>query len=878
MPPTTGFTSPAWDAADDGLHLAGVGGKKHNLVLDAAPDGLHLAGVGGKQHNLVLDAGTGRKQQKLVLEDDGLHHTGAGRKQQKLVLDAANDGLHLAGVGGKQHNLVLDAADDGLHLAGVGGKQHNLVVDAGAGAKQQKLVLDAADDGLHLAGVGGKQHNLVLDAGAGGKQQKLVLDAADDGLHLAGVGWKQHNLVLDAGAGGKQQKLVLDTAVDVSQHTVGGAEQNLLLDSTDDGLHHTGAGGEQNLVIDDDIDGSNHTVGGAEQDDGLHTTGAGWEQNLVLCTDVDGLLHTGAGGEQNMVCDNVGTIVSGLHDTIARWERNLVFDDVGTAVPWLRHTGVDGKQNLVYHLATATVQSVWRENCMEQFKLVLEALHQPHRHLYIAVDMEFAADAATNVSHRPVTSISCYQHMRRYVNGGGIFQMGLTFAFVGEGEQAPSPLIALEINFDFNVNSPKYHGKSIDFLSSQGHDLTQHSKRGVAPEFVYEGLLRHLPFGDGSVTWVAFHGDYDLAFLLRLLQGGDHGGNCLLPPKLATFLQKVREKFPVVYDVRVLGKLVKDGFNGSLTALAEYLGIPRNGDEHHAGSDALLTLSCFFKIVSLSGHQMHRMDARRGLLAGLEEWNMAIKCARHIDNHTGSIYVVKMLPHKLDEEARRIEELVASNFNIVGVEVIHAQLGKRSYAVEAQQNYELIKTFLKDSDLYEIIVTFMNAEGMLAYSRAWKFCISSRADNACVHPQQFAKFMASCGALGDPNISWVTFHGAHGIARMIRSFLSPQDLPSQWCSYIGHRRAFFPAIYDVALLVRRSFDIITIPWIECKGGLLDVAQALNLKEIEADMEAARNALISQAQRWLSKGCLRRVAVGNAQQIADGWRMHDHSVW
>ena len=405
-------------------------------------------------------------------------------------------------------------------------------------------------------------------------------------------------------------------------------------------------------------------------------------------------------------------------------------DDLGTA-----SSVFDAADDitLAHYLAMATVQSVWQENCMEQFKLVLEALHQPHRNLYIAVDMEFTADAATNMSHRPVTSTSCYQHVRRYVNGGDIVQMGLTFAFVGdvEGEQAPSPPIALEINFDFNVNSPKYHGESIHFLSSQGHDLTQHSKRGVTPEFVYEGLLRHLPFGDGSVTWVAYHGDYDLAFLLRLLQGGDHGGNCLLPPKLATFLQKVREKFPVFYDVRVLGKLVKDGFNGSLTALAEYLGIPRNGDEHHAGSDALLTLSCFFKIVSLSGHQMHRMDARRGLLAGLEEWNMAIKCARHIDDHTGSIYVVKMLPHKLDEEARRIEELVATNFNIVGVEVIHAQLGKRSYAVEAQKNYELMKTFLKDSDSYEIIVTFMNAEGMLAYSRAWKFCISSASSTVC---------------------------------------------------------------------------------------------------------------------------------------------------
>uniref|UniRef100_A0A0E0IS95 Uncharacterized protein n=1 Tax=Oryza nivara TaxID=4536 RepID=A0A0E0IS95_ORYNI len=73
----------------------------------------------------------------------------------------------------------------------------------------------------------------------------------------------------------------------------------------------------------------------------------------------------------------------------------------------------------------------------------------------------------------------------------------------------------------------------------------------------------------------------------------------------------------------------------------------------------------------------------------------------------------------------------------------------------------------------------------------------------------------------------------------------------------------------------------TLPTTECEGDLFDVARALDLKEIEADncdKEAARNDLISQAWRWLSKGCLRRAAAGNAQQIADGWRMHDHSVW
>jgi hypothetical protein len=77
---------------------------------------------------------------------------------------------------------------------------------------------------------------------------------------------------------------------------------------------------------------------------------------------------------------------------------------------------------------------------------------------------------------------------------------------------------------------------------------------------------------------------------------------------------------------------------------------------------------------------------------------------------------------------------------------------------------------------------------------------------------------------------------------MIRSFLSPQDLPRYWCSYIGHRRAFFPAIYDVALIMRKCSDISTLPTTECEGDLFDVARALDLKEIEADncdKEAAR---------------------------------------
>uniref|UniRef100_A0A0D9XJT3 Uncharacterized protein n=1 Tax=Leersia perrieri TaxID=77586 RepID=A0A0D9XJT3_9ORYZ len=544
------------------------------------------------------------------------------------------------------------------------------------------------------------------------------------------------------------------------------------------------------------------------------------EQMINVPTLAANLHHVDAGGEQMI---NVPTLAANLHHVDAGGEQiNTVVDD-------------SISNNTLVH-------TVWRENCAEKFELVRDALRRPRRHLHIAVDMEFTADAATGVHHRPVTSPDCYDHVRRYANGGAIVQMGLAIAFVGDAQSFPSPPpIALEINFQLDVEAREYHPKTIKFLSDQGHDLTEHSKRGVEPHRVSDGLLRHLPFGDASVTWLAFHGDYDLAFLLRLLQSGGRSGN-LLPSHLPTFLNQVREKFPMFYDVRVLGQLVKDGFTGSLTALAQHLGIQRNGGEHHAGSDALLTLSCFFKI--FGGCQQHRLDARLGLLAGLEEWNMAIKCARHIDDHSTRITIIEVLQHNFHEEARRVEQLVPSNFDTIGVEVIlHPQLIKRSYAVGAQKNYELMKTFLNDADSCEIIVTFINAEGMLAYGRAWKFCISYTADdNGYAHPRQFAQLMASCRATHYPAVSWVTFHGAHGVGSLIRSFLAPHALPVHWSSYIGHRRAFFPTIYDVSLIVDRCPDIM-LPTTECKGDLLDVARALNLKAMEADKEAA-NVLLT----------------------------------
>jgi hypothetical protein len=371
-------------------------------------------------------------------------------------------------------------------------------------------------------------------------------------------------------------------------------------------------------------------------------------------------------------------------------------------------------------------------------------------------------------------------------------------------------VIALEINLKFDADAREYNDASITFLADQGHCLAEYRDRGVTTEQLLNGLLRHIPFGDDSVTWVTFHGDRDFGFLLRLLL--QQQGRGVLPPDRAAFMRQVRQQFPVFYDVRVLAQLEKEGFTGGLAALAAHLGVQRIGGEHHAGSDALLTLSCFKEIHRRNKHKLYRLHSRQCLLSGMEEFDMGIKCARHIDDAT--VITVEVRGHNFNKEARLIDELVTSNFKTVGVDVQLLPLawGIPFYAGDPQQDYDLIKIRLEDIETFQVTIGFMNAEGMLAYGRLWKFYLSFKVNvaggnNAYVRPAQLAWLMASCGATHNPTVTWVTYQGSHGIACLIKSFLAADDLPGNWCSYIKHQRGVFPNLYDVGLISQGCPDI-----------------------------------------------------------------------
>jgi CCR4-NOT transcription complex subunit 7/8 len=282
--------------------------------------------------------------------------------------------------------------------------------------------------------------------------------------------------------------------------------------------------------------------------------------------------------------------------------------------------------------------------------------------LYIGIDLEYLAHATTDTKLKPFTAEQWYSSLQDYVNNGSVAQIGLALVFE---EKDHTEVFTYEINLIVDEENGNFHETALEFLKKHGHNLSKHKEMGILPEWVYAGLLRHLPFGNDNVVWIAYHGDRDIAFFLRLMEGGGEGVQ--LPSLLGSFCHHFNENFPHYYDVKVLAQLVKQGFNRKLTTLAgaDYLNVKRTGGDHHAGCDALLTLQCFGKI--LQGHKLEGVLSRKGLLSGIEDLQLPITVCRHVT--ASDVNLVHVHRGNFDQEAAYISRTISSNFNLIGLKV-----------------------------------------------------------------------------------------------------------------------------------------------------------------------------------------------------------------
>ncbi|KAL6606597.1 hypothetical protein ACP70R_042250 [Stipagrostis hirtigluma subsp. patula] len=228
----------------------------------------------------------------------------------------------------------------------------------------------------------------------------------------------------------------------------------------------------------------------------------------------------------------------------------------------------------------AEVRDVWAANLEDELAHVAALL--PH-YPCVVVDTEFPGEVHGSATPRHLRGArESYALVKRNVDELKLLQVGI--ALSGPAGRCP---VAWQFNLrGFDAGRDPHAPASIAMLRAQGMDFAALRDFGADPRAFAAGFFR-CGLGCGRLTWVAFSGAYDFAYLAKVL-----GGGCRLPETLEGFLGQVRELFgPAVLDVKHIAKFCGEGgMRGGLEHVAAALGVERAaGRAHCAGSDSLLT-------------------------------------------------------------------------------------------------------------------------------------------------------------------------------------------------------------------------------------------------------------------------------------------------
>lgn len=246
----------------------------------------------------------------------------------------------------------------------------------------------------------------------------------------------------------------------------------------------------------------------------------------------------------------------------------------------------------IHNLTDAPIiKDVWEDNFEQEFKTIMQLAE---KYKVVAMDTEFPG-IVYRLHENDLGSLSNYHEIeyrtiKMNVDKLKVIQVGISIA--DEDGYMPQGVATWQFNFRFDLNNDLFLKESIEMLSEAGIKFDKHATRGIDPQLFSEYLIASGLVLNEDIKWISFHGGFDFAYLVRMLCGQD------LPEEDIGFCNLLDIYFPCFYDIKFMTKEIESLKVGSLSKIAGDLRVRRIGPQHQAGSDALLTLSTYFKLRS----------------------------------------------------------------------------------------------------------------------------------------------------------------------------------------------------------------------------------------------------------------------------------------
>ena len=203
-----------------------------------------------------------------------------------------------------------------------------------------------------------------------------------------------------------------------------------------------------------------------------------------------------------------------------------------------------------------------------------------------------------------------YKSLKINVDKLKLIQLGITLT--NEKGEYPKnyPYHTWQFNFEFDKDTELYKDDSINLLKKCGIDFNKLKKKGIKHNIFAQYFMVSNLVLNPDVHWVSFQGSYDFGYLLKLLINSD------LPETEDAFTDLLNTYFINYFDIRVIVK-DNDNLKKGLNRLAEVLDVKREGQEHQAGSDSVVTIDVFFKLKKKGLISDKKFDEAKNILYGI---------------------------------------------------------------------------------------------------------------------------------------------------------------------------------------------------------------------------------------------------------------------
>uniref|UniRef100_A0A0E0L5X5 Uncharacterized protein n=1 Tax=Oryza punctata TaxID=4537 RepID=A0A0E0L5X5_ORYPU len=461
------------------------------------------------------------------------------------------------------------------------------------------------------------------------------------------------------------------------------------------------------------------------------------------------------------------------------------------------------KRVRVLHPGVA-IRDVWADQAEQELE---ELCRWVEYYPLVAMDSEFARrEDLRSSTTEPRTADAHYTQMCGYVNGGELVQVG--FAICDPLFVVPDATSAAwQFNLRFDASARPPNSASVSFLRDKAHlDLQAHASHRAIPVDLFLLMIRSSSLmSNPKITWITFHGSTDFGYLLRCISGAPD-----LPPNRHTFMEQFRQAFPKAYDIKIFsqhGNCLQQKIPGGLNTLANALGVQRQGEQHQAGSDALVSLRCFAVLMEKLPSFAHSICHFNGVLYGVSDPPSAAACrnsANTLSRADYGVFVVHLGSRNFDAFFGQIASLFP-NCCKVAVELATAFEIRLSHFSHARQD-------VKGTGDVELALAISDSRGRVAYGRVWVFHLQGKdpAGNLSatglhneewgppINPAQLAQLLTQSSGILDPRVDWASSSAA-AFVYLVKALTAADSLPCTRSSFMALCTTFFPSLFELHL-------------------------------------------------------------------------------